>query len=204
MSEVILDPVTGQPVETQTQQETQPTKIVIDGVGEFTPEEIKEFKNGYMRQQDYTRKTQELSEQRKQVQTQQTQTPVDVNKDLERKLERMYIDMQIKDMKQKYDDFDEVQVLSKAVDLIGSGMDVEKVDFDFIYKGLKEPTVKTVDEQALRQKIIQELSQTYDTSSLIGGKDIPPVDFSQRELAPEEERVRIKMGMTKEDWIKYS
>lgn len=47
-----LDPVSGQPIESTQQVNIEPQKIVVEGVGEFTPEEIKEFKMGYMRQQD--------------------------------------------------------------------------------------------------------------------------------------------------------
>lgn len=42
-------------------------KITIDGV-ELTVDEIKEYKKGYMRNKDYTQKTQALSEQRREVQ----------------------------------------------------------------------------------------------------------------------------------------
>jgi uncharacterized protein YneF (UPF0154 family) len=42
-------------------------KIVIDGVGEVTLDDVKEWQKGYLRQQDYTRKTQEVSNQRKEA-----------------------------------------------------------------------------------------------------------------------------------------
>lgn len=44
----------------------EPAKIKV-GDEEYTPEEILEFKKGYMRQSDYTRKTQELAEERKRL-----------------------------------------------------------------------------------------------------------------------------------------
>lgn len=52
---------------TETEQEADvPTKFNIDGE-EITPEQIKEWKKGHMRQSDYTRKTQELAALRKQA-----------------------------------------------------------------------------------------------------------------------------------------
>lgn len=44
-----------------------PEKYNIAGVGEFTAEEIREMKNGGLRQSDYTRKTQELARQREEL-----------------------------------------------------------------------------------------------------------------------------------------
>jgi hypothetical protein len=49
----------------------EPVKIKV-GDEEYTPEEILEFKKGYMRQSDYTRKTQELAEERKRLSSKST------------------------------------------------------------------------------------------------------------------------------------
>ena len=39
----------------------------IEGFGDYTVDELKEFKNGYLRQSDYTKKTQELARQREEA-----------------------------------------------------------------------------------------------------------------------------------------
>ena len=46
---------------------SEPEKYNIPGVGEFTADEIREMKNGGLRQSDYTRKTQELAKQREEM-----------------------------------------------------------------------------------------------------------------------------------------
>ena len=46
---------------------TIPEKVTIPGVGDFTIDEIKEFRNGSLRQADYTKKTQELAKQREEL-----------------------------------------------------------------------------------------------------------------------------------------
>jgi hypothetical protein len=44
------------------EEDTKPTdKIVIDGLGEVTLDDIKEWKNGHLRTEDYTKKTQEVA-----------------------------------------------------------------------------------------------------------------------------------------------
>lgn len=45
-------------------EETNPNEIEIDGIGKV---EINELKNGYLRQSDYTKKTQEVSKLRKEA-----------------------------------------------------------------------------------------------------------------------------------------
>lgn len=44
----------------------EPTLYNIDGVGSFTADQIREMRDGNLRQSDYTRKTQELAHQREQ------------------------------------------------------------------------------------------------------------------------------------------
>jgi len=58
---------TEQTTESQEGQETKPTKFDLEGE-EVTPEQIKEWKAGYLRQEDYTRKTQSLAEERSRLQ----------------------------------------------------------------------------------------------------------------------------------------
>lgn len=61
--EDIEDPE-GDIVDPKIEEEIGPAKIKISDDLEATPEEIAEWKNGYMMQADYTRKTQELARER--------------------------------------------------------------------------------------------------------------------------------------------
>ena len=47
----------------EVEVDDQPDTVHIEGFGDYTLDELKEFKNGYLRQSDYTRKTQELARQ---------------------------------------------------------------------------------------------------------------------------------------------
>ena len=67
---VVAPQPSGNEPSTQTepaQTVTTPEKVTIPGVGDFTIDEIKEFRNGSLRQADYTRKTQELAKQREEL-----------------------------------------------------------------------------------------------------------------------------------------
>ena len=59
-------PVSDAAIETKTTEPT-PEKYNIEGVGEFTADEIREMRNSGLRQSDYTRKTQEIAKQREEL-----------------------------------------------------------------------------------------------------------------------------------------
>jgi len=59
----IVEPVVEPVVETQPVSD----EIEIEGIGKVKREEIKEWKQGYMRQSDYTKKTQQVAAQRKEA-----------------------------------------------------------------------------------------------------------------------------------------
>lgn len=191
-------------VQDTTVQPVASDKIVIEGLGEFTPAEIKEFKNGYMRQEDYTRKTQEVAQLKRSVQNVepvQTSAPQHADVELTNRVERMYVDMQMDKMRGKYNDFNEVEVLGKALELMEDGVSADKIDFEFIHKGLRSNI--NADREKIRQEILQELAEKTDVSSLMGGsRDVPPVATANT-LTAEEDRVRIKMGLTLEEYHKY-
>ena len=51
----------------ETTEPPAPETYHIEGVGEFTADEIREMRNGGLRQSDYTRKTQDLAKQREEL-----------------------------------------------------------------------------------------------------------------------------------------
>lgn len=53
--------------EPKKEEEVKTNKLHIDGIGDVDIDEIKEWKNGYLRQTDYTKKTQSLANQKKEV-----------------------------------------------------------------------------------------------------------------------------------------
>lgn len=211
-----------QPIEEQAQIEQpveepqQPSKINIEGLGEFTAEEIKEFKQGYMRQSDYTRKTQEIAKQRKEIEelrnknvaptqsgnpyAQTQQDPVMQRiQQLEETLADQELNKTINDLKSKYSDFDEVKVLNEAYE---RGV----TDLEFVYKATREasqPDVATLREQ-IKAEIMAEINGNKEAvgGSIIGSENTftpsGEIQLSQAEMA-----MAKKMGLTPEEYHKY-
>lgn len=140
-------------VEKEIEQETTPTKeentktddgkVEIAGLGSFTPEELVEFHNGYMRNKDYTQKTQKVSAREKElgeavklydylrsnpevakkmletegVDKSQLQTALRGNNELTRLQEQvqdLLLEKEINQLERKYPDFDAREVLRVA------------------------------------------------------------------------------------------
>lgn len=213
-------------IEVQTQEEVQeptqeePEKIKIDGLGEFTVDEIKEFRNGYMRQSDYTRKTQEIARQKQEIEAlrtqatiqnpafagspiaQRTQTP---QTDLETRLIQLEqsvadkeLDNMLTDLKTKYPDFDEVKVLNTAYE---KGL----TDLEFVYKSLREPEQVNVDslKEQLRQEILNEIQKNKGMTSTIIANGNAPVQNKQVNLSSQELAIATELGLTPDEYLQY-
>lgn len=132
-------------------------KFNIDGE-DFTIEQIKEWKQNGLRQSDYTKKTQELAEQRKQLEALKVEIPnQDTSSELQRleKIERdlasAQLDLEITQFKAKYPDFDEIKVLTEA----------EKrgvYDLEFVYKALRDTdnSSSQINIEELKTQAIEE------------------------------------------------
>lgn len=215
--------ITNTVVEEETQEEnaeptqTEPQKFNIDGLGEFTAEEIKEFRNGYMRQSDYTRKTQEIARQKQEIETLRTQvqnpayagSPIaqrtQPQSELEARLVQLEqsiadkeLDTMIVELKNKYKDFDEVKVLNTAYE---KGL----TDLEFVYKSLREPTQvneETLKEQ-LRQEILNEIQNNKGMTSTIIANGNAPVQNKQVNLSSQELAIATELGLTPDEYIQY-
>lgn len=206
--------VTEQPQEEKQdeQQETpvEDNKIVIDGVGELTLEEIKA---GYMRQADYTRKTQELAKQRKELEVlrntgtptptmmQSNHQPTEVEmriQELEQKLADKELNDEITRLKTAYPDFDEVKVLTEAYE---RGV----TDLEFVYRATREE--KQVDiqtlEQQIKEKVLKELAENKALTSSIVTTGATPVTQRQPNITPDEMAICEEFGLTAEEYYKY-
>lgn len=190
------------------------SKFNIEGLGEVTVEEIKEWRQGNMRQSDYTRKTQELARQRKELEqvgvapnippqtqfqpnTQQPNPFMDRLVSLEQEFANRELDNMITSLKSKYSDFDEVAVLNTA-------WEKNLTDLEFVYKALKAEQPK--DEVSLREQIKQEIlkelsANKASTSTIITGEvntqQAPVVSLTNQELI-----IAKNMGLTPEEYAK--
>lgn len=216
----VADPATGEQVQQQETQTQESGKIKIEGVGEFTPEEIKEWKQGYMRQSDYTRKTQELARMRKeavhpvpfQAMQQAIATPSQPQQfaypyeELSQRISQMEqstadreLDIKITELKTKYPDFDEVKVLNEAYQ---RGV----TDLEFVYKATRQD-VQTSNVETLKaqitQQILAELGANKDkTATIINTSNQQPK--STVKLTAQQEALAREFGMSAEEYAKYS
>lgn len=231
MSEQILDTPNGvqpieQPVEgvqaNSANAEPQvPSTFDIPGVGELTVDEIKEFKQGYMRQSDYTKKTQSIASQRKEhedaleIYNYLKQNPTIATQlyngeqvsdgflgskmkpkeyeDLADKIASMEIDNHIRELKSRYTDFDEVAVLNRASEL---GV----ADLEFVYKGMQGETVdRTALEKQIREQVMRDIQKNgIATETIISTND--PIANVSSGLTPQQIAIAEKMGLTQQEY----
>lgn len=144
-------------------------KYTIDGE-DVTLDQIKEWKQNGLRQSDYTRKTQELAEQRKHANEyvsdlDEPSTPTDSDRilALERDIKAKELDLEITNLKAKYPDFDEIKVLTESGQ---RGI----YDLEFIYKGLRETTNSSFDMEAVKAQAILDY-KTQIATQIQANKD---------------------------------
>ena len=214
------------------QTETNPTKISIEGLGEVDPKEILEWKNGYLRQSDYTKKTQEIANQKREMEdalalyqkvkntpeiaeqaSQQYNIPnLDPSQqrliELENKLMDMQLEREINLLQSKYDDFEVREVLTVAQEK--GLMNLE--DAYLLAKSLREPVnapADTVDTETLREQLRQELlkeiaEEKASTQTMISSNsNNTPVRDDTPTLSPTEARVAQMMKMSAVEYAKW-
>ena len=213
-----------------TSSENKPTElsfVEIDG----QQVSIDELKNGYLRQSDYTRKTQELAQQRRDVeQANEFLERLKQNPELAQQLgydpqqaeiERiqqqnsdLLLERELMELSTKYDDFDEQAVLQVAFDRHIDNLE----DAYLLYKQLNpvsQQQAETVQAQQpvldveaikaeLRAELLKELNANQDTSTLItsnGGS--APTTPQAPQLSEAELKVARNMGMTPEEYARW-
>jgi hypothetical protein len=187
-------------------------KFNIDGE-EVTIDQIKEWKQNGLRQSDYTKKTQELASQRRELEALNIEVP---EKDtlsatsrlekIERELASKELDLEISSFKSKYPDFDEVKVLTEA----------EKrgvYDLEFVYKALRDidnsssqvniEELKTQAIEEYKTKIATEKQSNKEATSISIVSSAPGqaiVDYSD-ELNGSEKEYCKKRGWSYQDYV---
>ena len=200
------------------------TKIVVNGIGEV---DIEELKNGYLRQSDYTKKTQEISAKNKQneeavalyeylrqnpqIAQQMLQNPGmqnqfnPTNSKLSEIEERMYdlmLQNDIRNMQDKYKDFD-TQAVLKIADSKGI---TNLEDAYLIYRATKPASEVSVEDmkKQLREELIKEFAnEQKGTQTLISSGATPIVQENKPSLSEKERKVAINMGLTEADYVKW-
>lgn len=200
-----------EPVVEQTQQTEEPTndKIKI-GDEEFTLEQIKEFRQGYLRQSDYTKKTQELADMRKELEAnKEPQAEVkqdEVNDEpvnnemleLKREIQSMKLDKQIDALKEKYKNFDEIKVLEKANELGITDLEAAykivrpDIDINAIKQSAKEAAMKE-----LRAEL--EANKTKTTEKIVKAETTKQPTTTKSKYSDEQMKLASLMGVSLED-----
>lgn len=159
-----------------------PTDVDIEGLGKVSFDEIKEWKQGYLRQSDYTRKTQELARQREQLQNAENlfnyvnanphlieamknaeggnvppvynSTPeMQMMKQLAYNQKAMEVDMKVNQLKQKYGNENVDEVA-----LFNKAAELKTEDLEFVYQGLKAGNVgnSDVDIEEIKRQAVEQ------------------------------------------------
>lgn len=226
----VIEPVQTQEETTQAGNEIQeqgtesaPQVVEIDGQ-EITLEELKQ---GYLRQSDYTKKTQEIAQMKAQLEIanqyyQALQanpeeakqfaernnlpylTPQEIElKQIKQQYEDLLVQQEIELMRTKYKDFDDKAVVKYAIEKKLDSLE----DAYLLLKaksGQQQPdNIDSIKEQ-IRQEILQELQSNQSTSSIIGTQGVQrPIVDDTPVLTEAERRVARGLGMTDAEYAKW-
>lgn len=195
---VVQDEVKTEPVveEVKTEEIKTPDKIVIDGE-EIQLDAVKEWKRGYMRNDDYTQKTQDLAKQRKEVQeavalfeniranpelrnelndkipVPQSLDPANAKiQELENRLYDLMVDREISTLQTKYSDFDAREALE-----IATSKGLNSLEDAYILLQANKPKTQEISdkpivdksalEQEIRAQILAEINAQKDATQSI-------------------------------------
>lgn len=203
-------------------EQTEPEGFEIDGE-RLTAEQIREFKKGYLRQSDYTKKTQMAAQERKQnaealelynflkenpdVARQLAEIAPDKAgiaknvanpeiQDIRMQLTTMEIDKTLESIRAKDPDADEVAILNLAIE--------EGIPVDKAYKQWKGENFDTLMKKKLESQsknITQELKKNKEqTKTLITPKTKKIDNFG---LTAQEVEMASKLEMTLEEYKKW-
>ena len=218
-------------VDETTANEEETSSYDIPGVGNVSADEIREWKNGWLRQSDYTRKTQQLASERERLRDAETlfdyvsqhpevieairQTPTgnnpavnnaSIDRDMLRQVmynqKSLETDMKLNALKQQYGDIDEVAILNKAAEL-------QTEDLEFVYKGLISDN--TVDVDSIRQEALEQAkaelkAELEKNKDVIGNTTVSDKQSSAVQavvLTPDQKRVARGMGLSDEEYAKW-
>ena len=227
--EVTVD--NGEPEEgSETVEEPTDDKVHIEGFGDFTVDELKEFRNGYLRQSDYTRKTQELARQREEAQdalelynylrdnpqmvealmnmdnganaqTIQRATPENaMMQQILHTQKAMEIEMRLNELKSKYGNDID------EVTLFQKANQMKTDDLEFVYKALQYDNLLAEKQQA-QQTAANSLQAEIDANKKAVSTIVSPrqsnVVTQTPTLSADEKRVAALMGLSESDYLKW-
>lgn len=235
------NPVASPEQTVQTSDETNPTpeETPAETTTQTIPETIKvgeqevpveELRQGYLRQSDYTKKTQELARIKSELDVAKKyydaiHTDPEFAEGVARRFELPYMTKEEARLKELEDDYHAL-LLEREIDnlkLKYENVNVQEVmqtafekkitnleDAYLLTQANKKPekTEPALDIEALKEQIRQELKaeiqSNVDTSTIIGtGGTTQQVQSNTPELSPQEMRVAQNMRMTAAEYVKW-
>ena len=214
----------------EVEDSNQPDTVHIEGFGDYTLDELKEFKNGYLRQSDYTRKTQELARQREEANEAlevyeylrnnphlvnalmqmdngqvnsvvQKATPENaMMQQILHTQKAMEIEMKLNDLKSKYGNDID------EVALFQKANQLKTEDLEFVYKALQYDNLVAQQASAVQAAATQmqaEIDANKSAVSTIVGTNQGAVTRPQKSLTDAEKRVAAQMGISESDYLKW-
>ena len=214
----------------EVEDSNQPDTVHIEGFGDYTVDELKEFKNGYLRQSDYTRKTQELARQREEANDAlevyeylrnnphlvnalmqmdngqvnpvvQKATPENaMMQQILHTQKAMEIEMKLNDLKSKYGNDID------EVALFQKANQLKTEDLEFVYKALQYDNLVAQQANAVQAAATQmqaEIDANKSAVSTIVGTNQGAVARPQKSLTDAEKAVAAKMGVSEADYLKW-
>ena len=219
--------------EVQTEEvevDDHPDTVHIEGFGDYTLDELKEFKNGYLRQSDYTKKTQELARQREEANEAlevyeylrnnphlvsalmqmdngqvnpvvQKATPENaMMQQILHNQKAMEIEMKLNDLKNKYGNDID------EVALFQKATELKTDDLEFVYKALQYDNLVAQQSNAVQAAATQmqaEIDANKSAVSTIVGTNQGAVARPQKSLTDAEKKVAAQMGISEADYLKW-
>lgn len=234
-----VPPAQGESTETPQQPSEQDTAPIVNSESKAETIEIDgqqvsidELKGGYLRQSDYTRKTQELARKKKELDKAEAvytamhkdaETAQEISErlgieyvspqqaeiaEMQVQYQELLLERDIEKLQAKYGtDFDVSDVLQLAYDKRIESLE----DAYLLSKGTRETTttptqaldIEAIKEQ-IRQELKQELQSTVDTSTIISaGGSIAPITDDTPQLTAQELKVATAMKMSPKDYAKW-
>lgn len=220
----------GESIEETPQDVTEPSNYSIDGIGDVTPEQIKEWYEKANQEEEviedeepqYSQEVQDALELYKYLETnphliqalqngnsqeyQQMRNlvPDETMKkmqEMEDYISEMKYNDYVKGLKDKYNDFDEDSVLKYAEEH-------EVLDLEIAYKAMKSDKAKEPNIDELRAQIRKELmdelkNNSLQTQSIISSSDQANTASEEVQLSAQEMRVAKGLGMTPSEYAKW-
>lgn len=212
---------------TETPAQTEPSATEQPQFFEINGEQVslEELQKGYLRQSDYTRKTQEVSRKQREVDQarvlfeQLNQNPeiaqqIGYNPEqqrvqtMEEELADLRLQQEINTLSTKYADFDAEEAIEFAISRNMQNLE----DAYLLNKNYKAsapvPTQSVantpqIDVETLKAQIRAELQAELNTSTIISGSGSAPQATPEVTLSEAEKRVARAMNMSEADYAKW-